>query len=161
MPASLVYSTPYAGTWNAYCDALSHSLVVIDGTRNAGMIVYTYNEMTKSINRQTVTDWTLFEKFMFTNMTFSSKLPLDIIEVCDRSKARRGKVKDTYINISGARYFKSRIKDDADFPTCLPSQGCWLQESMEEEHLQQSKKAGLVPHQHCKPLFSYPVVRKR
>ena len=26
---------------------------------------------------------------------------------------------------------------------------------MKEEHLQQSKKVGLVPHQHCKPLFSY------
>ena len=107
VPASLVYSTPYAGTWNAYCDALSHSLFVIDGTRNVAMIVYTYNEMTKSINRQTVTDWTLFQKFMFTNMTFSSKLPMDIIDVCDCSKARRGKVKDTYIDISGARYFKS------------------------------------------------------
>ena len=47
VPASLVYSTPYAGTWNAYCDALSHSLVVVHGTRNAGMIVYTYSTARK------------------------------------------------------------------------------------------------------------------
>ena len=49
---SLVYSTPFADTRRAYCDALLHSLVVIDRTRDVGLIVHTYNEMTKNISGQ-------------------------------------------------------------------------------------------------------------
>ena len=30
--ASLVYTTPCACVWNAYCDSLVHSLVVVDRT---------------------------------------------------------------------------------------------------------------------------------
>ena len=37
--ASLVYTTPYACVWNAYCDSLVHSLVVVDRTRDVALIV--------------------------------------------------------------------------------------------------------------------------
>jgi hypothetical protein len=42
---SLVYSSPFSDTWKAYCDAMLHSLVVIDRTRNVGLIVYTHCTM--------------------------------------------------------------------------------------------------------------------
>ena len=45
----LVYSTPFADVWRAYCDALLHSLVVIDRTRKIALIVCTYNEITKNV----------------------------------------------------------------------------------------------------------------
>ena len=47
------------------------------------------------------------------------KLPLDDIEVCDRSKviSKPGttKTKDVYVDISGARYFKSRKDGGKNF----------------------------------------------
>ena len=57
VPSTLVYSTPFADTWKAYCDAMLHSLVVVDRTRDVGLIVYTYNEMTKNISGQFVEHW--------------------------------------------------------------------------------------------------------
>ena len=66
-----------------------------------------------------------------------SKLPVDIIKVCDRSKTRSGKTKDTFLKTSGARYFKHEIYDNTDFPTYLVSNGCWYEECKEKEHLQQ------------------------
>ena len=57
VPSTLVYSTPFADTWKAYCDAMLHSLVVVDRTRDVGLIVYTYNEMTKNISGQLVEHW--------------------------------------------------------------------------------------------------------
>ena len=54
---SLVNSTPFSDTWRAYCDAMLHSLVVIDRRRDVGLIVYTYNEMTNNINGQFVKHW--------------------------------------------------------------------------------------------------------
>ena len=80
---------------------------------------------------------------------------MDIIEVCDRSKARGGKTKDTLVNITGARYFKRAIYGDTDFPTYLISKGCWYEQRKENEHLQQLEKAGFVLHKHCTPRFAY------
>ena len=44
--ASVVYTTPYACVWNAYCDSLVHSLVVGNRTQDTALIVYSYNELT-------------------------------------------------------------------------------------------------------------------
>ena len=44
-PTTLVYSTPFLDTWKACCDTMLHSLVVIDRTRDVGLVVYTYNRM--------------------------------------------------------------------------------------------------------------------
>ena len=57
VPPSLVYSTPFAHTWRAYCDAMLHSLVIIDRTRDVGLLVYMHNEMTKNISGQFVKSW--------------------------------------------------------------------------------------------------------
>ena len=66
---SLVYSTPFAETWRAYCDAMLHSLVVIDRTRDVGLIVYTYNETTKNISGQFVEHWSEKERWCLGNLT--------------------------------------------------------------------------------------------
>ena len=149
----LVYSTPFADVWRAYCDALLHSLVVVDRTRKIALIVCTYNEITKNVSGQFLYGWSGNEIHHLVNDTFGSELPVDIIEVCDCSKARSGKTKDTLVNITGARYFKRPIY--TDFPTCLISKGCWYELSKEKEHLQQLEKAGFVPHKNCTPRFAY------
>ena len=130
----LVYSTPFADVWRAYCDALLHSLVVIDRTRKIALVVCTYNEITKNVSGQFLYYRSGNEIYYLVNDTFGSKLPVDIIEVCDRSKARSGKTKDTLVNITGARYFKHGIYVDTDFPTYLISNGCWYEQSKEKEH---------------------------
>ena len=151
----LVYSTPFADVWRAYCDVLLHSLVVIDRTRKIALIVCTYNEITKNVSGQFLYSWLGNEIHHLVNDNFGSELPVDIIEVCDRSKARSGKTKDTLVNITGARYFKRAIYADTDFPTHLISKGCWYEQRKENEHLQQLEKAALVSHKHCTPRFAY------
>ena len=70
-----------------------HSLVVIDRTRDVGLVVYTYNEMTKNISGQFVEHWSEKEQWRLSNLILSAKLPVGIIEVCDRSKVISGKPK--------------------------------------------------------------------
>ena len=150
---SLVYSTPFAETWRAYCDAMLHSLVVIDRTRDLGLIVYTYNEMTKNISGQFVEYWLEKEVWCLVNLTLGSKLPLDVIEICDRSKTKSKtgtiKSKGVYVDISGSRYFKSRKDGGADFTTRLVSKGgiySWYEEG-KEDNVDLLEKAGLVAHE--------------
>ena len=83
VPSTLVYSTPFADTWKAYCDTMLHSLVVVDRIRDVGLIVYTYSEMTKNISGQFVEHWSEKEQWCLSNLTLSAKLPIDIIEVCN------------------------------------------------------------------------------
>ena len=40
--ASLAYTTPYVCVWNAYCESLLHSLVVVYKTLNVALIVYSH-----------------------------------------------------------------------------------------------------------------------
>ena len=124
---SLVYCTPFAETWRAYCDVMLHSLVVIGRTREVGLIVYTYNEMTKNISGQFVEHWSEKERWCLGNLTLGSKLPLDVIEICDRSKiiskTGKTKIKDIYVDISDTRFFENRTDGNADFSTRLVSKG--------------------------------------
>ena len=114
----------------------------------------------KNVSGQFLYGWSGNEIHHLVNDTFGSKLPVNIIEVCDCSKARSGKTKDTLMNITGARYFKHGIYVDTDFPTYLISNGCWYEQSKEKEHLQQLEKAEFVSHKHCTPRFAYGVNRQ-
>ena len=144
----LVYFTPFADVWRAYCDALLHSLVVIDRTRKIALIICTYNEITKNVSGQFLYCWLGNVNHHLVNDTFGSELPVDIIEVCDRSKARSGKINDTLVNVTGARYFKRAIYAER-------TKGAWYEQRKESEHLQQLEKAGFVPHKHCTPRLVY------
>ena len=83
IPHSFVYSTPYADTWKAYCDAMLHSLIVIDRTRDVALLVYSYNDVTKDISGQFVEKWSEKEQWCLANLTLAAKLPIDVIELCD------------------------------------------------------------------------------
>lgn len=91
------------------------------------MLVYTYNEVTKNISGQFIEKWSEKENWCLSNLTLGAKLPVDIVEVCDRIKSSSGdkerKIKDTFLDISGARYFKSRKDGSTDFATRLVSNG--------------------------------------
>ena len=63
-PPAMVYSTPFEETWKTYCDAMLHSLVVIDRTRDVGLVVFTHNEVTKNISGQFVEKWSEKENCM-------------------------------------------------------------------------------------------------
>ena len=105
--------------------------------------------------------WAEKEKWCLGNLTFGSKLPLDVVEVCDRSKAMstngKTKTKDTFIDISGTRYFKSRKDGDADFTVRLVSKGgvySWNEGSKENNAFLLSR-AGFVPHENCAPYLTH------
>ena len=138
-----------------------HSLTVIDRTSDVGLIVYTYTEMTSNISGQFVEHWSDKEKWCLSNLTLSAKLPVDIIEVCDRSKAISNtgttKPKDVYVDISGARYFKNRKDGGSDFTTRLVSKGgiySWY-EGGKEDNAFLLEKAGFVAHENCIPYVAH------
>ena len=156
VPSTLGYSTPFADTWKAYCDGMLHSLVVVNRTRDVGLIVYTYNEMTKNISGQFVEHWSEKEQWCLSNLTLSAKLPVDVIEVCDRSKVIGGKNKYVFMDISGARYFKSRRDGGTDFTTSLVNGGIYSwYEGSKEENTQLLQIVGLDPHEHCAPYLAH------
>ena len=101
--ASLVYTTPYACVWNAYCDSLEHSLVVVDRTRDVALIVYSYNELTQNISGQCISKWSEREMWSLANLTLNGNLPIDLIEILHKSKTGKG---NDHLQLSGARYFK-------------------------------------------------------
>jgi hypothetical protein len=117
--------------------------------------------MTKNISGQFVESWADKEKWCLGNPTLGFKLSLDVIEVCDRSKAMstKGKTKtyDVYVDISGARYFKNGKDGNADFTTRLVSKGgiyCWYERSKEDNAFLLDK-SGFVPHENCAPYLSH------
>jgi len=122
----LVYSTPHASTWKAYCDTMVHSLVLVDRTRDIGLIVYTYNEITKN-SGQFVDKWSEKETSCLANLTLGAKLPIDVIDVNEQIKTTRGtktnKNKDALLDISSSRFFKIRSDGRTDFCTRLVSKG--------------------------------------
>ena len=101
IPHSYVYSTPYADTWKAYCHAMLHSLIVIDRTRDVALLVYSYNDVMKDRSGQFVEKWSKKEQWCLANLTLAAKLPIDVIELCDRIKtvsvSKENKTKDTIV----------------------------------------------------------------
>ena len=86
---SVVYTTPYACVWNAYCDSLVHSLVVVDRTQDTALIVYSYNELTQNIRGQYISKWSEREMWSLANLTLNGNLPIDLIEVLRVSKTEK------------------------------------------------------------------------
>ena len=61
------------------------------------------------------------------------------------------------MDISGARYFKSRKDGGTDFTTRLVSIGgiySWY-EGSNKENTRLLQKVGLVPHEHCAPYLAH------
>ena len=123
VPPSLVYSTSYASTWKAYCGHLKHSLVCIDRTKHIGVIVYSYNEITRNISGQFLERWGEREKWCLEKLTLNGNLPLDIIETAEVSKTFSGNKKVSVLEVLGYRYYKIDLDSSSTFPTRLVSNG--------------------------------------
>ena len=149
-------STSYASTWRAYCDFFKHSLVCIDRSEDVGVIVYSYNEITKNISGQLLERWSEREKWCLDKLTLNGNLPLDIIEAIEVSKILYEKKKDAVLEISGNRYYKINKDSSSTFPTRLVSKGgvySYNNDSL-ENNAQLLQKAGFVEHENCVPYLA-------
>ena len=117
--------------------------------------------MTKNISTQFVEHWSEKERWCLGKLTLSFTLPLDAIEVCDRSKAisKTGttKSKDVYVNICEIGFFKNGTNANADFTTRLVSKGglySWY-EGSKEDNAFLLEKAGFIRHECCTPYLAH------
>ena len=120
---SLVYSTSYASTWKAYCEHFKQSLVCIDRTEDIGIIVYSFNEITRNISGQLLERWSEREKWCLEKLTLNGNLPLDIIETTEVRKTFSGNKKDSVLEVVANRYYKISRDNSSTFPTRLVSKG--------------------------------------
>ena len=154
MDASLVYSTPYVCVWNAYCDSLLHSLVVVDRTQDAALIVYSYNKLTQNISGQYISKWSEREMWSLANLTLKGNLPIDLIVFLRISKTGKG---NDRLQLSGVRYFKIMSDGSNTFTTGLVSHnGVFTSfNGTESSNADLVKKAGLQPHVNCSPYLAH------
>ena len=152
--ASLVYTTPFSSVWNAYCDCMAHSLVVVDRTKDIALLVYSYNELTQNISGQLISKWSEREMWSLANLTLNGKLPIDLIEVLHISKTGKGNER---LQLSGARYFKAKPDGTNDFNTRLVSHNGVFTRfgGTEKSNFDMVKKAGLQPHVNCMPYLAH------
>ena len=126
----LVYSTPYSATWKSYCDAMVHSLVIVDTKEDQALLVYSYNQLTKNISGQIVKNWRKENRMLWTltKLTLNSNLPVDIVEVHSLSLQiskpdPNTKKKDIPLEIRGDRYFKVDPDGKAESSTRIVANG--------------------------------------
>ena len=162
IPNDLVYSTPHAATWKAYCDVMQHSLVLVDRQHNLGLVVYSCNEVTQAISGHLVKKWESKERWCLAKLLLSGTLPADVVEVSELRTALDCKQRDTVLCIQGQRYVRQTKDDDTTFPTRLTSNGCvyacYQKASKPDELL---AKAGLIPHLNCQPQLAHQQGSKR
>lgn len=91
---TLVYSIHFACIWRAYCECMLDRLVLVDRTLDIGLLVYAYKEVTKNISGQFVEKWSKIEKWSLANLIRRAKLPVGIVQICDRIETSSGD-KDT------------------------------------------------------------------
>ena len=156
VPPSLVYSTSYASTWKAYCEHFKQSLVCIDRTEDIGIIVYSFNEITRNISGQLLERWSERENWCLEKLTLNGNLPLDIIETTEVSKTFSGNKKDSVLELVGNRYYKISRENSSTFPTRLVSKcGAYSYNSDTlENNALLLQKAGFVEHENCIPYLS-------
>ena len=99
VPSSLVYTTPHAATWKSHCDAMKHSLIVVDKDTNRAIVVYTYNEVTGCISGMEVGDWENNRMWCMTSLTLGEKLPIDLIQISRNND-------ESTFTVTNDRYFK-------------------------------------------------------
>ena len=161
IPKSLVYSTPYSATWKAYCDIFKHSLVCVDRSKDIGVIVNSYNELTQNISGQVIENWSQREKWCLENLTLNGNLPLDVIEVVEISKIcigdeKKKKKKDILLDICGNRYIKIKKDNSTLFTTRLVSKGGVYSCHRKAKKINNDliEKAGFIKHENCIPYLA-------
>ena len=156
VPMSLVYSTSYASTWKAYCEHFKQSLVCIDRTEDIGIIVYSFNEITRNISGQLLERWSEREKWCLEKLTLNGNLPLDIIETTEVRKTFSVNKKDSVLEVVANRYYKISRDNSSTFPTRLVSKGGVYSHNCDtlENNALLLQKAGFVEHENCIPYLS-------
>ena len=160
IPTMLIYSTPFAKVWSSYCASFQHSLVCVDRSKDIGLIVYSYNEITQNISGESYEKWSEREKWCLDKLTLNGNLPLDIIDInvtTDTYSSKRGKVrKDSLIEIAGSRYFKIHPDSSTTFQTRLVSNKgvyCHNKDSS-YNNCRLLENAGFVVHENCIPYLA-------
>ena len=165
IPLNLVYSTPFKAVWDVYCSSMEHSLVCIDRVQNIGLIVHTYNELTRNISGHLHEKWSDKEKWCLEKLTLNGKLPLDIIDVnllnrslssgTDSKGKKIRRCEDT-LEITGTTFTKINTDSSLLFSTRLVSKnGCYsFNKGSKEENAALLEKAGLLPHENCVPFLA-------
>jgi len=162
LPKSLVYSTPYHCTWQAYCECFHHSLVVVDkiAEKECGIIVHSVNEVTGKVSGKIIDNWREREKWCLANLTLSQQLPIDIIKIEPPGKDTDEKAKyrvtmDSNIKESrNGEIFKTRLVNRGPFSHSCSAKQEWACQFLLE-------KAGLLPHDNCIPLLSHKAANKK
>ena len=154
IPLEIVYSTTYANIWKSYCENFKHSLVCIDRSKDIGIIVYTYNQITGNISGNVVEKWNEKEKWCLDKLTLNGNLPLDIIEVTEVTKVFVENSKDCVLDIAGNRYCKINKDRSTIFTTRLVSNKgifSYNTETYKGENIKLLEKAGFLEHENCIP----------
>ena len=159
IPASFVYSTPFANVWISYCNSFHHSLVCIDRTEDIGLVVYSYNEITGNISGETYEKWSEREKWCLDMLTLNGNLPHDIIDINVTSyvlSSKDGKKKkDCALEIVGSRFYKIHPDSSMKFTTRLVSnKGVYSYMESTKVTAGLLETAGLVEHENCRYLCS-------
>lgn len=152
IPKSLVYSTPYAAIWKAYCDSLQHTLICVHKSTDVALLVYSYNEHTKKISGQIFNNWENIKDWCINKLTFN--LPIDVIEVEEtevltmKNKKLR---KDEEIVITGVRY-----EGEEGHSTRIISHNglCSYNNASKEKNAEMLEKSGFVEHKICIPFLA-------
>ena len=160
IPATLIYSTPFAEVWRSYCSSFQHSLVCVDRTEDVGLVVYSYNEITGNISGESYEKWSEREKWCLDKLTLNGNLPLDVIDINTTTKtlsSRGPRRKNNFIlEIAGSRYYKVHPDSSTRFSTRLVSNKGVDSFNVDttEENSKRLVRAGLVEHEHCIPYLA-------
>lgn len=150
VPNFLVYSTPFSATWIAYCDVFVHSLVVVERGSEVerALVVHSYNEITEKTSGMEIENWD--KEWCLANLTLSSHLPLDIIEV-NLKEVDEETGKQTHC-VTMSRFMKQHTKGQ-DFKTRLVLPGYMYTTSKHSKEMCDKllEKSGFIPHKNCIP----------
>lgn len=158
VPPSLVFITPYAAAWKAYCDSLLHSLILVykdKQQKETAFIIYSYNEVTDRLSGNSITNWN--REWCLANLTFSADLPIDIIEVntMDILDTADDKTIQKY-NITMKRWIKEHTNGGQFTTRLVPFGGMYTHSDLGEEKCKkQLQLAGFLPHQNCIPFLAW------
>jgi hypothetical protein len=154
--------------WTAYCDCFKHTLIVSDPQYGAppglindktafppgrALMVYSFNRKTKDISGRFIDNWNLISRHVIDRHTLSSKLPVDIIEVCNiRKMSSKEHGKHVKVHVTRSKYMKSD-----DTPLYLTKDHTIFNRKRytQDENEKLLAQAGFIPHPNC--IISLPL----
>lgn len=162
VPDTLVFCTPHAAKWKAFCETMKHSLIVVDKDRNKALLVYSYNQVTTGIGGLYIDDWQNNSLWCMSDLTLGHKLPIDVIEIAENEEI-------STFTLTGQRYFKMpKFGHDSVPTTRLVRTGAifysYIMDSTTDSHAsrmhneQLLQKAGLEANDAIRPLLAYKKV---